>query len=973
MASEIALGGGTIEKFIGDAVVAVFGAPAAYEDHAERALSVALWMQRRMREVFGERLTLRIGVNTGEVVVGRPREGSSFVTGDAVNVSARLEQAARPGQVLVGERTVALVGDAFEFAQPTTVEAKGKEGGVVCRELVRMVADRPSRGARGLVPAFVGREPELARIQEELTRTIEGSRPQSLTLVGEPGIGKTSLVREFHERLPASTQFRLGRCLSYGRGVTYSPLADVLRAELGLRQEDSPEAVLARLGDREILGLTLGLDVGGALDPRAAGQRLRDEWVSLLSQLTARSPLVVVIEDLHWAADPLVDLLELALEEVDGPLLLLATTRPEGSARLNGAAPLMLRPLGDEESRELVERVLGAPLEDAAQELVLRQAGGNPFFLEELLAGLIERQLLRRRNGSWALGRDIRDLGVPDTVQALLAARIDLLSSSVKEALGAAAVIGRSFSPAGLASLVGTAAGLRTLVERGFVRPTQPELVFKHALTRDVAYGSLPKARRARLHASYADWLEQEGTQDSRAGALAYHFSEAANPAIAELAWRGEEEQVERLRLKALYWLRRAAELAVGRFDLEDAVALLHRAVELAPDEMELWRQIGHASALKFDGEAFWAAMLKAIDLTAEPIVLGELYAELAFESSMRGAMWRKHPDHTLVENWLDRALEFAAPGSRAHAQGLVTKALLTDDTEIADQAIAVAERLQDAEVTSYAYWARSGAAFITCDYVTAYEWAKRRFTLIDRLTDPDKIAHIHYYGATAALAAGKLEEADTLVRKHDAIASRLSPHHEVHALGVLLMIEEALGRWDEIRQLQARTERAVAENEGTPCVLNPRSLLSCAVACAELGLEAETSRLEASVAALGFEGYGFWLHPPVAHLALLRGDLVQAQQLLEESGETWLQTMDSSLYGGATRLDTLVALGRAEEADAEATRLAEPGTYLEPFALRTLGFVRGDPALVQGSIDRFESLGLDWHAAKTRELALRG
>jgi len=972
MASEIALGGGTVEKFIGDAVVAVFGAPAAYEDHAERALSVALWMQRRLRELFGERLTLRIGVNTGEVVVGRPREGSSFVTGDAVNVTARLEQAARPGQVLVGERTVAIVGDAFEFAEPLTVEAKGKEGGVACRELVRMVADRRSRGGRGLELAFVGREEELARIEEELSTTIKGSRPRLLMLVGEPGIGKTSLVREFHERLQPSAQFRLGRCLSYGRGVTYSPLADVLRAELGLRQEDSPETVLARLGDREILGLTLGLDVGGALDPRAAGQRLRDEWLSLLFELTARSPLVVVIEDLHWAADPLVDLLALVLKEVNGPLLLLATTRPEGSDRLSGATSLMLRPLGDEESLELVERVLGAPLEDSARELVLRQAGGNPFFLQELLAGLIERQLLRRRNGSWAFDGRIRDLGVPDTVQAVLAARIDLLSPSAKEALGAAAVIGRSFSPAGLAGLVGTAAELRTLVERGFVRATEPELVFKHALTREVAYGSLPKARRARLHASYGDWLEQEGTEGARAGVLAYHFAEAVNPEIAELAWRGEEEQLERFRSKALHWLGRAAELAVGRFDLDDALALLHRAVELSPDELELWMQIGRASALKFDGEAFWAAMLKAIDLTAEPIVLGELYAELAFESTMRGAMWRKHPDHTLVDSWLDRALELAASGSRAHAKGLVTKALFTDDIEIADQAIAIAGRLRDAEVTSYAYWARSGAAFATCDYVTAYEWAKRRFTLLNRLTDPDKIAHIHYYGATAALAAGKLEEAETLVRKHDAIASRLSPHHEVHALGVLLMIAEALGHWNEIHQLQARTERAVAENEGTPCVLNPRSLLSCAVACAELGLDSETSRLEASVAALGFEGYGFWLHPLVAHLALLRGDLAQAQELLDESGETWLQTMDSSLYGGATRLDTLVALGRAEEADAEATRLAGPGTYLEPFALRTLGLVRGDATLVQDSIDRFESLGLDWHAARTRELALR-
>jgi len=966
MASEIALGGGTVEKFIGDAVVAVFGVPVAYEDHAERALSVALWMQFRMRELFGDRLALRIGVNTGEVVVGKPREGSSFVTGDAVNVSARLEQAARPGQVLVGERTVAVVGDAFEFAESVTVEAKGKEGGVACRELVRMFAHRRSRTQS----SFVGREEELSRITDEVDKTIEGGRAGLLTVVGEPGIGKTSLVREFRERLPPSTAFFLGRCLSYGRGVTYSPLADVLRAELGGRREDSPEAVLGKLGRREILGLTLGLDVGGALDPRAAGQRLRDEWISFLSELTARSAVVVVIEDLHWAADPLVELLQLVLQEVDGPLLVLATTRPEGTGLLEGTASLTLRPLGVEEAGELAERVLGAPLEDAARELVLRQAEGNPFFLEEVLAGLLDRQLLRRRNGSWGLDPETRDLGVPDTVQALLAARIDQLPSSAKDTLGAAAVIGRSFSAAGLAGLVGTAADLRTLVERGFVRATEPELVFKHALTREVAYDSLPKATRARLHARYGGWLEHRGTGDARAGALAYHFSEAVNPGIAELAWRGEEGELERLRSTALRWLRRAAELAVGRFDLDEALALLRRAVELAPSEWELWRQIGRASALRFDGEAFWDAMQRAIDLTAQPSVLGELYAELAFESTMRGGMWVKHPDTALIESWFGRALELAATGSRARAQGLVTKALYTDDIEIADEAIAIAETLRDAELTSYAYWARSGTAFVIYDYVAAYEWAKRRFTLLDRITDPDKIAHIHYYGATAALAAGKVDEAAMLVRRHDAIASRLSPHHEVHALGVLLMIEEALGHWRAIRQLQPRTERAVSDNGGTPCVLNPRSLLSCAVACAELGLEAEASRLEASVMALGFEGYAQFLHPLLTHLALRRGDIRRAEELLDESGDTWLWNMDACLYACATRLDTLVALGRTQEADAEAARLIEPGTYLEPFALRTLGLVRGDQALVQGSIDRFEALGLDWHAAKTRDLA---
>jgi tetratricopeptide (TPR) repeat protein len=889
------------------------------------------------------------------------------VTGDAVNVTARLEQAARPGQVLVGERTVALVGDAFEFAEPITVEAKGKEGGVACRALVRMIADRRPRTDA----AFVGREAELTRIEDELNAAIHAGRPRLLTVVGEPGIGKTSLVREFRERLPVSTAFRLGRCLSYGRGVTYSPVADVLRAELGLRQEESPDVVLARLGDREILGLTLGLDVGGALDPRAAGQRLRDEWVSFLSELTAKDSLVMVIEDLHWAADPLVELLQLVLEEVDGPLLVVATTRPEGSDLLEGAEPLTLQPLGADESGELVERVLGAPLEDAALELVLRQAEGNPFFLEELLAELTERQSLRRRNGSWALDTETRDLGVPDTVQALLAARIDQLPSSAKDTLGAAAVIGRSFSPAGLAALVGTAAELRTLVERGFVRATEPELVFKHALTREVAYDSLPKATRARLHARYGSWLEQGRAEDARAGALAYHFSEAVNPGIAELAWRGQEEQLERLRSTALHWLRRAADLAVARFDLDEAVAVLHRAVELAPDQLELWRQIGRASALRFDGEAFWEAMQHALDLTAEPIVLGELYAELAFESTMRGGMWVKHPDAAVIESWFDRALELAAPGSRARAQGLVTKALYTDDVAIADEAIAIAESLRDAELTSYAYWARSGTAFVIYDYATAYEWAKRRFTLLDRLTDPDKVAHIHYYGATAALAAGRVDEADALVRRHDAIASRLSPHHEVHALGVLLMVEEALGHWEEIRQLQPRTERAVGDNEGTPCVLNPRSLLSCAVACAELGLEGETSRLETKVAALGFEGYAQYLDPPLTHLALLRGDLAKAQQLFDESSEVWLWNMDACLYAAALRLDTLVALDRGQEAEAEATRLTEPGTYLEPFALRTLGRVRGDSELVQRSIERFEALGLDWHAAKTRELGV--
>ena len=335
---------------------------------------------------------------------------------------------------------------------------------------------------------------------------------------------------------------------------------------------------------------------------------------------------------------------------------------------------------------------------------------------------------------------------------------------------------------------------------------------------------------------------------------LAHHYSEAVAPGIAELAWRDREEDLGQLSAAALRWLRRAAELSLGRFDLDDALSQLHRATELAPDEREVWHAIGRVNALKFDGDAMWPAMEKAIELTEGTEALAELYAELTFESTMRGGMWKRPLEHGLVDSWLARALELAEAGSAAHAIALVTKSCWEDDAELAEQAVALAERIDDPVLLSYAYWARSGAAFAGLDFHEADRWAQRRFELLDRLTDPDKIAHIHFYGATAALAAGRPDEAEALVRRHDIVATRLSTHHEVHALGVLLFVEEALGRWDEVRRLQHRVERAVADNQGTPCVLNPRTLFSCAVACGELGLDAEAQRLVEAASSRAFK-----------------------------------------------------------------------------------------------------------------------
>jgi class 3 adenylate cyclase len=967
MAAEIALGGGTVEKFIGDAVVAVFGAPTAQEDHAERALQVALWMQARLTELFGERLALRIGVNTGEVVVGRPREGSSFVTGDAVNVAARLEQGARPGEVLAGERTAALVGGAFEFDEPTTMEAKGKPEGVACRRLVRMVAPRRPRGGRGLNTAFVGRERQLTALHEELRRSIEAGRPRGVSLVGEAGVGKTSTLHEFRSRLPEDVRFRLGRCLSYGRGVTFSALADVLRSELGLRQEDPPEAVLARLAGREVLALTLGLDMARELDPRAAGQRLQEEWVRLLDGLVAQGPVVLAVEDLHWSTEPLLELLDRVLDEVAGPVLLLATARPGGPSVRAPGASVDLEPLSDQEAEEMLDRVLGAPLLAPARGLVIGHAEGNPFFLEEVLADLIDRRLVERQNGAWALRDGATGLGIPDSVQGVLAARIDLLMPPAKAALQAAAVIGRSFSPPALASLVGSAAEVRTLVERGFIRPTEPELVFKHALTREVAYGSLPKAERARLHAAYAIWLEEEEVGDARAGTLAYHYAEAVNPEIAELAWRGRENEAEHLRAKALDWLRRATDLALRRFDLGDALALLHRAADIAPDDGGIWHQIGRVNALKFDGEAYWEAMLHAIELTSQPQSLAELYGELAFETTMRGAMWKRHPSDELIMGWIGTALELAAPESRAFARALIAKAMREDDVPVAERVISIAERQGDVELLSFGLFTLFAIALVASEYASAYEWAQKRLALADRFTDPDHLALIHWESSTAELALGHLDEAAVHARRHDAIGARLSPHHAVHSVGNLITVEEAAGRWRAVRDLRERVERAVLENIGTPCVENPRCLLSCAAACAELGLDAEARRLEDAANALGMEGYGIWLDPLRARLALVRGDLDALGGLIEGSHD-WQWVTWRHMYGAATRLDALIALGRLEQAEEAATRFVQPGTYMEPFALRTLGFVRRDPDLVAQAVQRFEALGLAWHAAETRD-----
>ncbi len=967
MRDSIESDGGTVEAFMGDGVMAVFGAPTALEHHARQALLAAQGMQRRMDEMFEGSLFLRVGVNTGEVVVGLPVEGSSFVTGDPVNVAARLEQAAAPGTILVGERTVLSAGAGFGFGEPELVAARGKPAGVLARRLLSVPDDawparlRPAR-------AFVGREVETRLLRAAYEDVVERGRPRLVVVRGDPGIGKTTLVDRLwawladHQSQPL---LRSGRCLSHGRGITYWPLGEVLRAQFGLADEAPPAAVVERLGERSMLALTLGIEVAPGLHPFTAKEQLYGAWVGLLGDLTVEHPVVVWVEDVHWADEPLLELIDRLVAEVQGPLLLVVTTRPEGADHpsLSGRSDrrdrtsVWLGPLPDAEALALLD-TLGGLLPSALQEQIVGRAEGNPFFLEEIIK---------------ALGEAAWQPAIPDSVQAVIAARIDALPEAAKSTLQAAAVIGRVFWSGPVSELV--ADGdllLAVLEEHGLVRshPTsslagQREYSFHHALSRQVAYESIPKARRARLHADVAAWIEQtRGERDELIPLLAYHYAEATSPAHADLAWQGEGTRLDALVERAVRWLASAAALATAQYSLEEAFALLDRALLLeqpTSSRVELLSRLGRVRALMYDGDGFQEAFQRAIDLSHAPAIRAELLAEMAFEVSARWGMFSQMPSPQLVDGWTAQALADAAPSSRARARALVARSYWhpASAADSAAEAWAIAELLPDVELRSHAANACAYAAFANLDYEGARGWAERRLPMVDLVSDPDLLADTYGGVIPGCLGLGAFSDARRFDRLHDEVASRLSNHHRIHAVAYTLELEELAEDWATIRGLRPRAERASTANLDTPCVRNARTLLVCALAEIALGDEAAALELEVMAASRAMAGAERTYAPLRLRLGLRRGDLDEVTRWLDFAvapppAKNWW-----ALTAASARLDALRALQRWEEVEREAPDLTRPGTYLEPFALRALGSARDDDALLAAAHRSFLRLGL--------------
>jgi hypothetical protein len=570
---------------------------------------------------------------------------------------------------------------------------------------------------------------------------------------------------------------------------------------------------------------------------------------------------------------------------------------------------------------------------------------------------------------------------VPDSVHAVLSARIDRLPHREKAALQAASVVGRVFWRSPIVHLLdGEEPDLDLLEERDFVRrrPSsslagEREYSIKHALTREVAYESIPKARRGRLHAALADWLERsDRAKDEHASLLAYHYSEAVRPEDADLVWGGHPDELGVLRERAVRWLRRAGELASGRYETEEAIDLFTRATELSQDDHEralIWREIGRTHALRYDGNAMRGALLRALEGPLGDGERADVYAFLAFQASIRSAMWSIRLNRDLINGWVERALELAEEGSDAHVRALVARANV-DPGEISDAALERVEELADAlgdvQLRSHVFGARSCAAFERLRFREAAAWSERRLRLVAGIDDPDQLCESYESGVPVAVALGRIDEARRLAERHGELARRLSPHHRVHAVSLQLEIADALGDWKAIATGTDRVVDTVTDNLATPCVRNPRGLLLLALAHLALGDEERAGELERDGERIAGRGYDTYLSGPRTRIALARGDRASAEALADLSLER------SFVWGPAVfgaRLDLLVALRRVEAIELEAPSLVEPGTLVEPFALRALGVARDDDDLLARADALFADLGLGWHRAQTESL----
>ncbi len=619
--------GGTIEKFIGDAIMAVFGLPKLHEDDALRATRAAFEMTQalahlnaELQATYGVELANRTGVNTGEVVAGDSTSGQRLVTGDAVNTAARLEQAAPTNEVLIGELTYRLVRDAVEVEAVEPLELKGKAERVAAWRLVSVSRAVEGFNRRQDAP-MVGREKEMASLSELFAKAREVRGARMATVIADAGVGKSRLIREFVEVCDADTTVVRGKCLPYGEGITFWPLVDAARSAAGIEADDTPEAAIAKLRslvEDDAVADRLSSAIGLSREQFAVPEIF---WATrkFLEKLAADRTAVWVIDDIHWAEQTLLDLILYLLEEVEAPVLVLCSSRhdvlelhPDWALRPDSLR-LVLQPLTDADAGQVVQNLLGkSGISTDVQERIVRAAEGNPLYVEQMLSMLIDSGQLREVEGRWQPAGDLSEMAIPPTIQALLSARLDRLGREERTVIEPASVIGLEFAVAAVEELSpeavrsGVPTHLTSMSTKQLVRRAPSRNVedvsyrFMHILIKDAAYNGLLKRARAQFHEKFAEWADRQNRARDRSQEyeeiLGYHLEQAYRyfGELGPLDDHGRE-----IGVRASVLLASAGRRAQARGDTPAAANLLRRAAATRtfddPERMALLPDLGEA------------------------------------------------------------------------------------------------------------------------------------------------------------------------------------------------------------------------------------------------------------------------------------------------------------------------------------------------------------------------------------------
>jgi class 3 adenylate cyclase len=835
--------GGTVEKFIGDAVMAIFGAPTAREDDPERAVRAALAVRDAIAELNdaadSRELHVRVGITTGETLVqlgARPEEGEGMAAGDVVNTAARLQSAAPTDGILVDETTYRATERSIDYLEAEPVDAKGKAAPVHVYEAVQARA-RYGVDVRqiGRTP-LVGRERELVALTDALARARTEREPQLVTVVGVPGIGKSRLVFELFRGLhagPDLTTWRQGRSLPYGEGVSYWALAEIVKAQAGILDTDDEGEAAAKLSlavagvveeEREAewvernLRPLVGLGAESELGADRRGEAF-SAWRRFFEALAETRPLVLVFEDLHFADDGLLDFVDYLVEWATGvSLLAIGTARPELLARRPGwgggkanALTLSLSSLSDTDTAQIVHALLDqAVLPADLQQRLLLRAEGNPLYAEEFARLVAE-------------GRQPEEL--PETVQGIVAARLDALAPDEKQVLQDAAVLGKVFWLGAVAHLSASEPWaleerLHALARKEFVRRErrssvagETEYAFRHLVVRDVAYGQIPRADRAEGHRLAAEWLEALGRPEDHAEMLAHHYL-----AALELS-RAAGLDVSSLAAPAHRALREAGDRASGLYAFEAAAHFYEEALATTDtvDPDLLYR---HAQALFRSGDE--AAMPALEEARAALSAAGSTERAAEADALLAEAWWYLAERDRCFEH-LVRAEEAVRAGAPSPAKAKVLSHVarfraLAGDTDqavtVGGEALAMAEQLQLDEVRAEALNNIALAKGNAGDFASAKVDLERSIEIAVAINSP--VAARGYNNLSALTnKAGDVEKALVLRRESVVIAERFGVHPMLrYARSVIVWHLYVLGRWPESMQLG---EELIAESELKP------------------------------------------------------------------------------------------------------------------------------------------------------------